>query len=183
MPRSSIVAVNLFAAIADVGGFLDREGIPFAVVGALAVHSYGYSRATNDVDLLVGRDAQDRLIAFLESRGFETLHRSEGYSNHLHRKAAAGRLDVVYVDRDTWAKISQGLRHAALGEMTVAVPKPEHLVAMKVHAMKNDPARMFKDLADIQFLMTLPGVDRDEVRGYFQDAGLLERFRELDRPA
>lgn len=173
--------MELFAAIADVGGFLDHEGIPFAVVGALAVHGYGYSRATNDVDLLVGRDAQDRLIAFLESRGFETLHRSEGYSNHLHRQAAGGRLDVVYVDPDTWAKISGGLRHVVLGQNRVTVPKPEHLVAMKVHAMKNDPARIFKDMADIQFLMTLPGVDRGEIRAYFEDAGLLERFRELER--
>ena len=173
--------MNLFAAIADVGGFLDGEGIPFAVVGALAVHGYGYSRATNDVDLLVGRDAQDRLIVFLESQGFETLHRSHGYSNHLHRDAAGGRLDVVYVDRDTWDKISRDLRHVLLGKTRVAVPKPEHLVAMKVHAMKNDPARTFKDMADIQFLMTLPGVNRDEVRRYFEDAGLEERFRELDR--
>jgi hypothetical protein len=173
--------VDLLATVADVGGFLDREGLPFAVVGALAVHAYGYSRATNDLDLLVQREAQDRLIAFLESRGFETLHRSDGYSNHLHRDPSGGRLDVVYVDRDTWDKIDAAARQVSMGERKVAVPKPEHLVAMKVHAMKNDPARTFKDMADIQFLLSLPAVDRDEVRSYFEDAGLLERFRELDR--
>jgi hypothetical protein len=47
--------------------------------------------------------------------------------------------------------------------------------------MKNDPGRAFKEMADIQFLMGLPGVDRDEIQGYFQDAGLLERFRDLER--
>lgn len=148
---------------------------------ALAVQTYGYSRATNDLDLLVRRDAQKALITFLEAQGYETLHRSEGYSNHLHADASRGRLDVVYVDGDTWGKIALAARQVLWGERKVAVPKPEHLVAMKVHAMKNDPTRTFKDMADIHFLMTRPGVDRDEIRGYFEDAGLLERFRELER--
>src|SRR6185436_11367826 len=40
-------AVNLEAAIADLGEFLALKRIPFAVVGALALHHYGRSRATN----------------------------------------------------------------------------------------------------------------------------------------
>jgi hypothetical protein len=173
--------LDLAAAIGDVRGFLDREGIPFALVGALALHTYGYSRATNDVDLLVGADAQDRLIAFLEQRGFETLHRSSGYSNHLHTDPAFGRLDVIYVDQDTRGRIFAQARQVSLAGMNIAVPNPEHLAAMKVHAMKNDPSRAFQELADIQFLMKLPGVDRNEIRGYFEKSGQVERFHELER--
>ena len=110
----------------------------------MALHTYGYSRATNDVDLLVGRDAQDRLIAFLEKRGFETLHRSDGYSSHLHANPDLGRLDVIYVDEDTRGKM-------------FAEARPASLAAMKIHAMKNDPSRAFQEMADIQFLMRLPG--------------------------
>jgi hypothetical protein len=173
--------VEIVAVVGDVRGFLDREGIPFAIVGALVLHTYGYSRATNDVYLLVGRDAQDRLISFLEKRGFETLHRSNGYSNHLHADPALGRLDVIYVDEDTRGKMFAEARPASLAGMSVVVPKPEHLAAMKVHAMKNDPSRAFQEMADIQFLMTLPGVDRDEIRAYFDKSGQGERFHELER--
>jgi hypothetical protein len=52
---------------------------------------------------------------------------------------------------------------------------------MKVLAMKNDPSRVFKDLADIQALLDLPGVDEREVRGYFVRHGLLARFEDLQR--
>ena len=100
--------MELVAVIGEVRGFLDREGIPFAIVGALALHTYGYSRATNDVDLLVGSEAQGRLIAFLEKRAFQ-------------------------------------------------------------------------EMADIQFLMRLGGVDRDQIRGYFERSGQVERFHELER--
>ena len=150
-------------------------------MGALALHTYGYSRATNGVDLLVGVEVQGRVVALLEKRGFETLYRSDGYSNHLHSDPALGRLDVIYVDADTRAKIFSQARLATLGGMSVAVPKPEHLAAMKIHAMKNDPSRAFQEMADIQFLMKLPGVDRNEIRAYFDKAGQLERFHELER--
>ena len=173
--------MDLAAVLGEVRGFLDRERIPFAVVGALALHAYGYSRATNDVDLLVGSEAQERLLAFLEQRGFVTLHRSSGYSNHLHPDPVLGRLDVIYVDRDTEDKIFAEARSVSLAGNHVVVPKPEHLIAMKIHAMKNDPSRAFQEMADIQFLMRLPGVDRERIRGYFEGAGLLERFHELDR--
>jgi predicted nucleotidyltransferase len=173
--------LDLAAAVGRVRGFLDREGIPFAVIGALALHTYGYSRATNDVDLLVGREAQDRLIAFLEKHGFETLYRSDGYSNHVHIAPTLGRLDVVYVDEDTHGKIFAEARHVSLAGVSVVVPKPEHLAAMKIHAMKNDPSRVFQEMADIQFLMRLPGVDRDQIRRYFEESGHMERFHELER--
>ena len=52
---------------------------------------------------------------------------------------------------------------------------------MKVQAIRNDPARRFKDLADIQFLLGLPGVDEAEIRGYFESQGLLKEFDELKR--
>jgi hypothetical protein len=61
----------------------------------------------------------------------------------------------------------------------VPVPKPEHLAAMKVHAIKNDPARRHQELADIRFLMSLPGVDRGEIRRYFESSGLGELYDDL----
>lgn len=67
------------------------------------------------------------------------------------------------------------------GPRALPVPRPEHLVAMKVHAMKNDPALTLQDLADVRFLLALPGVDRDEVRGYFERAGLGDRLDALER--
>ncbi|NOZ79986.1 MAG: hypothetical protein GXP48_12575 [Acidobacteria bacterium] len=46
--------------------------------------------------------------------------------------------------------------------------------------MKNDPSRSFRELADIQFLMHLPGEDREEIRGYFEKHGLGEQYAEIE---
>ena len=70
-------------------------------------------------------------------------------------------------------------RRYKLGNLSVPVPRAEHLVAMKVQAMKNDPSRTLQELADIGFLIHLPGIDQKEVRKYFEEGGLLNSYEEI----
>lgn len=174
--------MDFAAGLDTVSEFLDGKGFRHAVIGGVALAAYGLSRTTLDLDLIVEGEAQDLLISFLESLGFETLHRSPGYSNHLHPDPARGRLDFAYVRGETSQKLFAGCRElpGPQGRL-ISVPSPEHLAAMKVLASKNDPARIFQDMADIRFLLTLPGVDRAEVRRSFERHGLGERFHEIER--
>lgn len=164
-----------------LASFFEREGHRYAVVGAFGLHAYGLARATLDLDLATESAAQPKLVALLESLGFETLYRSAGYSNHVHALPELGRLDFVYVESETARVLFSGGTTLQLGEHRVPVPRPEHLVAMKVHAMKNDPPRTLREMADIQFLLSLPSIDEAEVRAYFEQSGLLERYLEIKR--
>jgi hypothetical protein len=65
------------------------------------------------------------------------------------------------------------------GGRPILVPRPEHLIAMKVQAMKDALERMWQDLVDIAYLFRLDGVNRDEVKQYFESAGLIEKWHEL----
>jgi hypothetical protein len=164
-----------------VSGFLEERGFRHALIGALALAAYGSPRTTIDLDLAVEARAQDDIVGYLERKGYRTLHRSAGYSNHVHPESAAGRIDFVYVDPETAEALFSAARNfPGPAGRPVLVPKPEHLAAMKALAMKNDPTRTFQDLADVRFLLTLPGVDREEVRGYFEKQGLERKFRELE---
>jgi len=165
-----------------VASFLEDRGFRIGVVGGLGLHGHGISRTTLDLDVVTEAAAQDALVAFLESRGYETLYRSPGYSNHLHPEADLGRVDVVYVDPPTAGRLFPACApRLPLGKRTALVPRPEHLAAMKVQAMKNDPSRELQDMADVQALLRLPGVDSQEVRSYFERAGLLERYEAILR--
>jgi hypothetical protein len=64
------------------------------VVGAFGLHAYGVTRATLGLDLVTGEAAQPATVRFLESLGYETLHRSTGYSSHVHALPSLGRVDV-----------------------------------------------------------------------------------------
>ncbi len=146
--------------IAEVAGFLGREHARFALAGAFALHAYGLSRATFDLDFVTEARVRERLVAFLEALGYETLHSSAGYSNHLHPKAELGRVDLIYVDGETARRLFESTGATLrLGGHELSVPRAEHLAAMKVHAMKNDPGRALQEMADIRFLLQLDGVD------------------------
>ena len=170
-----------FEAILDeLLTFLTGKACRFAIVGAFGLHAYGLSRATGDLDFILDVGCQGDLVGFLEDLGYETVYQSSGYSNHVHPISAMGRLDFIYVDGHT----ADTLFHEAsttlsIGGWKIPVPRPEHLIAMKVLAMKNDPARTFREMADIQFLMGLPGIDEEMVKDYFEQRGLLDRYYEL----
>ena len=59
------------------------------------------------------------------------------------------------------------------------VPSAEHLIAMKLQALRNDPSRELQDLADIQYLLGLPETDRQKVRRYFERTGMMEWYDRL----
>lgn len=68
---------------------LEAAGIPFKIVGGLAVVHHGYARTTEDIDLLVEAGSSEALDARLASHGFtrETphrlRHRATGVAVHL----------------------------------------------------------------------------------------------------
>lgn len=159
--------------------FFEQERLDYALIGAFALKAYGYLRATQDVDLVARQEDQPKIIAFLESLGYETIYRSPGYSNHLHPISKLGRIDLVYVKGDTADAILSEARPLLLFEgLYLPVVRAEHLVALKVFAMKNVPERSFREMADLKYLLTLPGIDINEIKKYFDKYGLLEKFYE-----
>jgi len=160
--------------------FFGKERIDYALIGAFALKAYGYVRATQDIDFIVRHEAQSRIVAYLESLGFETIYRSPGFSNHVHPLSGLGRIDFVYVKGETAERIfKESGKRMIFNDMSIPVVSPEHLVALKVFAMKNDPDRGFHEMADIKFLLGLPGVDLQTVKGFFEKYGQMDRCYEL----
>jgi hypothetical protein len=159
--------------------FFEREQIDYAVIGAFALHAYGYTRATQDIDFITRMEYQEKIVGYLESLGFETLNRSPGYSNHLSPVKAI-RVDLVYVEGKTAEMIFKGVPKKTLFQQTkIPVVRPEHLIALKLFSVKNDPERKLKELADIKEIIQLTPVNREEIKTYFQDYGLEEYYHEI----
>jgi hypothetical protein len=172
--------VNIRQIIESLTQFFRMHSIDHALIGAFALKAYGYLRATQDLDFMVRSEAQDRIIHFLESLGYETIHRSEGYSNHFHQLRNLGSIDFVYVQGDTAAAIFSEARPLLVFEdLTVPVVKPEHFIALKLFAVTNDPGRVDQDLSDIRHMLKLPELDHSEIRRYFEKFGRLEDYLEF----
>lgn len=172
--------MDFAATLESVRAFLASRGYRQALVGGVAMAAYGLARTTLDLDLVTDAAAQAELVEFLEGKGYQTLHRSPGYSNHLSPDPALGRVDFLYVAGATAARVFAAMRSLpGPGGSAVSVVSPEHLAAMKILALANDPAREPQDLADLRFLLRLPGIDRDSVRQSFARHGRLATYQRL----
>jgi hypothetical protein len=164
-----------------VAGFFAERDRPWALIGGLAMVAYGLGRTTLDVDVLVSSSDQARFITFLESLGYETCHCSRGFSNHRHADQDLGCVDAVYVRGESEQRMFAGLRQVAgPGRRLIPVPRPEHLAAMKIFSIRNEPRRVGRELDDVRFLMGLDGVDRDQVLGAFRRYGLEELIERIE---
>jgi hypothetical protein len=168
--------------LAELLRFLRERGLRHSIAGALALHGHGLSRATQDLDVALEEAGRAALLEHLAALGYEKLHESEGYSNHLHRDPLWGRVDVIYLEGKTADIFFAGARPTELFlGVTMPVPRAEHLAAMKAQAVKENPGRASKDLADVAALLNLPDVDVAEIRRYFDKYGLGAEFERIVR--
>jgi hypothetical protein len=56
-----------------IAGVMEKSGIPYAIVGGMAVKSHGYRRTTDDVDFLVTAEGFARFRAIASSEEIESV--------------------------------------------------------------------------------------------------------------
>ncbi|MBI4565189.1 MAG: hypothetical protein HY716_10900 [Planctomycetes bacterium] len=109
--RDRMRSDDLAAVLRKLKDRLEGEGIPFALIGALALRHFGYKRYTEDIDLLTTPQGLDRIHDRLVGRGL--VPRARGLRKRLR--------DVEYrVDIDI---VTSG-EHAGSDASPVVYPEP-----------------------------------------------------------
>lgn len=91
---------------------LGEAGIPFAVVGAIALQHYGYVRHTEDIDIVTTPEGLDKIHEMLVGRGI--VPRGPGLRKGLRETEHVVNIDVI----------TSG-EHAGSQESPVVYPSPE----------------------------------------------------------
>ncbi len=71
--RDQMHSADIADALEFLRGALSRERIPFGLIGALALRHHGYSRFTEDIDILTTPEGLDRIHETLIGRGLMPL--------------------------------------------------------------------------------------------------------------
>ncbi len=110
--RDHVHAQDIAAVLESLRRRLAEEGVPFAVVGALALRQYGYVRATEDIDILTTREGLDKIHDALVGRGF--VPRAPGLRKRLRETEHVVNIDVITAGE-----------HAGSQESPLVYPSPE----------------------------------------------------------
>ena len=134
--------------------YSESKAMRFIVVGGQAVNAYGISRQTGDIDLIVEGSRKADWSGLLERLKYKPHQDDDRFSRYQPPELAAWPIDLMYVDDLTFEKLFSAARDMIIGVSEVAVVSPEHLVALKIHALKNfQPHREPKDYGDLLALL------------------------------
>ena len=150
-----------------------ERGLPSLLIGAHAVIILGYIRNTADLDLLVPEEKRSEWLDLLRELNFRFFHGTDVFVQLEAGTPGGVPVDLMFVDAPTWSRLCEGASVKDLGGAPVLVPKPEHLVALKLHsAMSPTRSKPAVDWEDIRQIVRICGLDpeeesfRDLIMGY-----------------
>lgn len=85
---------TLESVLFEVVGILERSGIPYALMGGLAVKSLGRPRITHDIDFFVCPEDAPKVLEILEKSGFQTQKRDPHWLFKAWKKEIL--IDIIF---------------------------------------------------------------------------------------
>ena len=165
----------------------EQSRLPFLVIGGHAVILHGYQRSTADLDVLIRRNDLDAWVKALAKVNYvpDYVHRTFA---RFRSSAGAIDLDLMLVSDETFQKMSAESKVSKFEQTSISIPSIEHLIALKLHALKQDLRhRRLRDADDVINLVLKNGINVEESRWreIFERHGTLdwyERIRKATRP-
>jgi hypothetical protein len=143
---------------------LNREArardLPFLVIGALAVNCHGFTRDSADLDLLVQWDRRRAWLDLLGQLGYVVERDAEVFVQLAPPRHGAWPVDLMLVREPTFGPLHAASREVELYGVRLRIPSLEHLLALKLHALKHGHAgRFLKDFLDVENLVRVNQLD------------------------
>ena len=169
---------SVFHALHGIAGRLKELGIPYAVVGGMALFNHGLRRFTEDVDILVTKDSLKTIHKKLSGLGYLPPH---AHSKNLRDTLLGVRIEfltsgeypgdgkqkpVSFPEPDSVSIVSDGISYINLPT----------LIELKLASGMTNSGRL-KDLSDVLELikiLILPEDYADQLNPYVAD-----KYREL----
>ncbi len=135
---------------------LEREAIPYAIVGGMALNLHGYRRETVDVDVLMTREGLERFHQRLVGRGYVLAF--SGARKTFRDPETGVRVEVLTSgefpgDGKPKAVSFPDPASAAVNRGGYAVISLEKLIEMKIASGLSASHRLHVDLGDVQRLI------------------------------
>jgi Nucleotidyl transferase AbiEii toxin, Type IV TA system len=179
LERDAVHVEELRKALADLLRRCRREGVEFAVIGALAMRQHGYARFTEDIDIVTTPEGLATIHERLVGRGL--VPQGPGLRKKLRDAARNVRIDILVSGEHAGAPGSPVVYPSPLADAFVPSPDGvryatlDALLAFKISS--GIWGRRPRDLADAQELIKINGLAEADAERLPEE--LRPRFLEL----
>jgi Uncharacterised nucleotidyltransferase len=160
----------------------NKRTLRFLVIGGLAINFYGYSRETGDLDLLIHREDKEQWLNLFSSLGYSVYKESQGFLQLSPPKQSAWPVDFMLVRENTFQPMYLASREVNLYGAQTRIPSLEHLLMLKLHALKNAHLNRFlKDFLDVENLIRINKLDikSENMKQLFAKYGTAELYDKI----
>jgi Uncharacterised nucleotidyltransferase len=153
---------SVFKTLRKIAGRLEAIGVPYAVVGGMALQAHGFRRLTVDVDILVTREDLSAIHAKLEGLGYVPPFAG---SKNLRDAEHGVRVEFLIAGEFPGDGKPKPVAFPDPAEVGVEINGVRYLslrslVELKIASGMTNLGRL-KDLADIQQLIQAAGLSAD----------------------
>lgn len=159
-----------------------KQKVSCVLIGGFAVNYYKVSRQTADVDFLITKDGYEKILSLLEAEGLKQDYIQDVFARLTPDKSHLMDVDFMFVDKEIIDKISKAGKMAEIAGQKFIVPSLNHLIALKLHAIKSNPKiRELKDFLDIGELIKVNKVDikNEEFKNLCLKYGTEELYKKI----
>jgi hypothetical protein len=140
-----------------------ERGLPSLLIGANAIVLLGYIRNTIDLDLIVPEQSRSQWLDLLRELGYRLFHGASAFAQFEAPERAGTPVDLMFVDGPTWETLVERASEMQLAGEQVLLPRPQHLVALKLHAIRSPTrGKPEVDWEDIRQIVQICALDPDE---------------------
>jgi len=137
-----------------------ETGRGFLVIGGYAVNNYGYSRLTVDLDVLINKDHREFWKQLILKNGYTVYCERDSFLQFTPEAKEQVPVDFMLVNERTFSRMYGEAVDGLLGGASVKFPSLPHLIALKLHVIKQAlPHRELRDLDDVLQLVQRNKVD------------------------
>jgi len=136
------------------------KGVNIILIGGFAINYYKVTRQTADIDFLITKESYEKIQELLEKEGYKKDYAEKVFARLKADSHYLMDIDFMFVDKETMDKIIENGKKISIAKQSFIVPSLEHLIALKLHSLKNNPKlRMNKDLPDVIELIRVNKID------------------------
>jgi hypothetical protein len=157
--------------------------LPFLIIGGMAVIAHGYPRDTVDLDYLVRRSDREAWRRALASHGFAIAYEHDNFAQFTSEPGGTD-VDLMFVNDSTFDVMLAASTTQDTGASQARFPSLEHLIALKLHVLKQGLRhRMLKDMDDVVNLLLANRVDlrQENWRQLFDKYGNRDLYERIAR--
>lgn len=161
-------------ALKHIADDLDRNGIDYAVIGAVALNNHGYRRFTEDIDLLMTKGGLEKFTTTLVGLGYRPAF--TGATRKFRTTGENIPVEIITSGEFPGDGLPKPVQFPNPTESVVVIDgvktiSLDKLIELKLTSGMTAGDRL-KDLADVQELIKLKGLDE----------GFAEKMNEFVRP-